>query len=285
MQKFVGLVIVLGTVVGGFMFAGGNVASLWQPAEMIIIFGAALGALIVGNSKHVLKEMMSQLKYQFKAPKDQSKLYQDLLMLMYALLDLARTRGLKDLDEHVENPETSSIFLAYPSVSEYPNLVTFICDNLWLFSMGKVSSHDFDNMLDQEIAYLEEQKLKPSQSLAAVAEAMPGFGILAAVGGIIITMQHLDGPMGNIGLHVAAALVGTFLGIFGCYCLMAPLASSMEQYVKKRIAIFECVRAMLVAHAKGHVAIVATDAGRKLINEEVKPTFNMMEEWINNRAA
>ena len=119
----------------------------------------------------------------------------------------------------------------------------------------------------------------------SVAEAMPGFGILAAVGGIIITMQHLDGPLSNIGYHVAAALVGTFIGIFGCYCLMAPLSSAMEQYVKKQLALLDCVRAILVAHAKGHVAIVATDSGRRMINEEQKPSFTTMEQWINDKAA
>ena len=285
MQKVIGLIIVLATVVGGFVFAGGNVATLWQPAEFIIVFGAAIGALVVGNSRYVLTETLSQLRYQFTQVKDQTRLYHDLLVLMYTLLDLAKRQGLKDLDEHVENPETSSIFLAYPSVSEFPQLVTFICDNLRLFSMGKITSHDFDAMMEQEIYSIETQKMKPSHALAAIAEALPGFGILAAVGGIIITMQHLDGGMSDIGFHVAAALVGTFIGIFGCYCLVLPLSSSMEQFVKKNIALLECVRAMLVAHAKGHVAIVATDSGRKLISEEVKPSFNTMEEWINNRAA
>ncbi len=285
MQKLIGLVVVLAAVIGGFIFAGGNVASLWQPAEFIVIFGAGIGALIVGNSSHVLKELLSQLRYQFGSEKDRGQLYHDLLMVMYALLDLAKSRGLKELDEHVESPETSSIFLAYPRVSEFPQLVTFICDNLRLLSMGKISSHDLDAMLEQEIYCIEEQKLKPSHAMESIAEAMPGFGILAAVGGIIITMQHLDGPLSNIGYHVAAALVGTFVGIFACYCLMSPLATAMEQYVKKNIAVLECVRAMLVAHAKGHVAIVATDSGRKLISEEHKPSFNTMEEWINNRAA
>lgn len=285
MQKLLGLAVVLGTVVGGFMFAGGNVATLWQPAEFIIIFGAAIGALIVGNSKYVLMEMLSQLKYQFSREKDSAKLYQELLLLMYQLLDLAKTKGLRALDEHVENPDTSSVFLAYPVVMENPAVVTFLCDNLRLMSMGKISAHDFDHLLEQEIYTIEQQKLKPSDALGNIAEAMPGFGILAAVGGIIITMQHLDGPLSNIGYHVAAALVGTFLGIFGCYCLLAPLSSAMESYVKKQTALLECVRAMLVAHAKGHVAIVATDSGRKLISEDIKPSFTKLEEWINNRAA
>jgi chemotaxis protein MotA len=285
MQKIVGFIIVLGAVVGGYMFAGGNVATLWQPAEFIIIFGAGFGALVVGNSGYVLKEMWSQLKSQFVKHKDSSALYRELLLLMYSLLDLAKSKGLRELDEHVENPHTSSVFLAYPLVLEHEALVVFVCDNLRLMSMGKLTAHDFDNLLEQEIYTIEQQKLKPSSAMATIAEAMPGFGILAAVGGIIITMQHLDGPLSNIGYHVAAALVGTFIGIFGCYCLMAPLSSAMEQYVKKQVALLECVRAILVAHAKGHVAIVATDSGRRMINEEQKPSFTTMEQWINDKAA
>lgn len=285
MQKILGFVVVLGGVVGGFMFAGGNVATLWQPAEFVIIFGAGIGALVVGNSSYVLKDMLSQLKGLFSTDKQSAELYRELLLLMYQLLDLAKTKGLRALDEHVETPETSAIFLAYPMVLQNKSLVNFVCDNLRLMSMAKINAHDFDAMLEQEIYTIEQQRLKPSSALASIAEAMPGFGILAAVGGIIITMQHLDGPLSNIGYHVAAALVGTFLGIFACYCLFAPLATSMEQNVKKKVALLECVRAILVSHAKGHVAIVATDSGRKLINEEIKPSFTSMEEWINNKAA
>lgn len=285
MQKIVGFVLVLGTVIGGYMMAGGNVATLWQPAEFVIIFGAGVGALVVGNSGYVLKEMLSQLTGLFKADKKSAELYRELLLLMYQLLDLTKTRGLRALDEHVENPETSSVFLAYPLVLQNKSLVNFVCDNLRLMSMAKINAHDFDTILEQEIYNIEQQRLKPSYALGSIAEAMPGFGILAAVGGIIITMQHLDGPLSNIGYHVAAALVGTFLGIFACYCLFAPLASAMEQNVKKKIAMLECVRAILVSHAKGQVAIVATDSGRKLINEEIKPSFTKMEEWINNKAA
>jgi chemotaxis protein MotA len=285
MQRILGFSVVLLAVVGGFAFAGGNVATLWQPAEFIIIFGAGVGALVVGNSRAVLKEMLSQLRFQFVRGQDSAKLYQELLLLMYQLLDLARTKGLKELDEHVEAPYVSSVFLAYPTVMELPRLVTFVCDNLRLMSMGKMSPHDFDYMLEQEIYNIEQQKLKPSAAMGTIAEAMPGFGILAAIGGIIITMQHLDGPLSEIGYHVAAALVGTFIGIFACYCLMSPMSSAMEEYVKKQVALLECVRAILVSHAKGHVAIVATDSGRKLINEDIKPSFTTMEEWINSKVA
>ncbi|MBU0913014.1 MAG: flagellar motor stator protein MotA [Gammaproteobacteria bacterium] len=285
MQRLIGFLVVLAAVVGGFMMAGGNVAMLWQPAEFVIILGAGVGALIIGNSSYVLKEMMGQLKAQFVKQPDQSQLYKELLMLMYQLLETIRSKGFRELEDHVESPETSSIFISYPAVLENPELLVFVCDNVRLLSMGKINSYDLDALLEQEIQTIEQQKLKPSSALHGIAEAMPGFGILAAVGGIIITMQHLDGPLSDIGYHVAAALVGTFIGIFACYCLFEPLSSAMEAYVKKQTALFECVRAVLVAHAKGHVAVVATDSGRKLITEDLKPSFTEMEDWINSKAA
>jgi len=285
MQKVVGFFIVFLTVVGGFVFAGGNVAALWQPAEFIIIFGAGFGALVVANSKKTLTEMVYQLKGMFSAAGDQSATYRELLLLMHELLDIAKLKGVRELDEHVENPRSSSVFLAYSRVSDNEELVTFICDNLRLLSMGKVSPHDFDYLLEQEIYTLSQEKLKPSGALAVIAEAMPGFGILAAVGGIVITMQHMDGSMAEIGLHIAAALVGTFIGIFSCYCLLHPISSGMEAYAKKQLALMECTRAIMVAYANGHVALVAADSGRRLINSEFKPSFTEMEKWIQDKAA
>lgn len=285
MQRLIGFLVVLAAVVGGFMLAGGNVAMLWQPAEFVIILGAGVGALVIGNSQYVLKELLRQLKAQFVAQPDQAPLYKELLLLMYQLLETIRSRGFRELEEHIENPQTSSVFISYPAVLANPELLTFICDNIRLLSMGKISAYDLEGLLEQEIDNIEQQRLKPSSALHGIAEAMPGFGILAAVGGIIITMQHLDGPLSQIGYHVAAALVGTFIGIFACYCALEPLSSAMEAYVKKQIALFDCVRAVLVAHAKGHVAVVATDSGRKLISEDLKPSFTELEDWINNKAA
>lgn len=281
MQKIIGFILVLATVIGGFAIAGGNIANLWQPAEFIIIFGASIGALVVSQPKNVLQELQRQLKAIFADKDNSEELYREMLLLMHKLLVLVKTRGLRQLDDHIEKPDTSSIFLAHPVVLESRGIVTFICDNLRLFSMGKVSAHEFDHLLEQEIYTFEQQKLKPSNALAHIAEAMPGFGILAAVGGIIITMQHLDGPVGSIGLHVAAALVGTFIGIFGCYCLVGPISTSMEHYVKKQTALLECLRAILVTHAQGHVALVATDSGRRLIHRDYQPSFTEMEQWLD----
>ncbi|MGL4204946.1 MAG: lateral flagellar motor stator protein LafT [Aeromonadaceae bacterium] len=284
MQKQLGVAIVFICVLGGFMMAGGRVIALWQPAEMVIILGAAAGSLILGNSKEVLHEMWAQVKEVMKPQKVQGELYRELLTLMHHLLEEIRLKGMKTLDEHVENPQVSSLFLMYPVVESNPLLLGFITDNLRLLSMGKISPHEFETLLEQEIMALEEEMLKPAHALHKTGEACPGFGILAAVMGIIITMQQLDGPLGGIGVHVAAALVGTFIGIFMCYCLLEPASSAMEELVKRRITLLMCVKSILLAQLRGKSPLLAVDAGRKVLEPDVKPSFIQMEEWITNRA-
>ncbi|MGL6052606.1 MAG: lateral flagellar motor stator protein LafT, partial [Aeromonas salmonicida] len=192
--------------------------------------------------------------------------------------------GMKALDEHIENPQQSSVFLMYPQVCEDPQLLDFIVENLRLLGMGKMTPHEFDSMLEQEIMAIEEDMLKPAHALHKTAEACPGFGILAAVMGIIITMQQLDGPLSNIGVHVAAALVGTFIGIFLCYCLLEPISNAMEEVVKRRIGLLMCIKSILIAQLRGKTPLLAVDSGRKILEPEVKPTFLELEEWVTNRA-
>ena len=283
MQKQIGIAVVFICVLGGFMMAGGRLIALWQPSEMIIILGAAAGSLIIGNSKEGVHEMWVQVKEVMRA-KPLDALCKELLLLMHHLLEETRQKGMKALDEHVENPQQSSVFLAYPGVTENPLLMGFIIDNLRLMGMGKVSPHEFDTLLEQEIMAIEEEMLKPAHALHKTGEACPGFGILAAVMGIIITMQQLDGPLGGIGVHVAAALVGTFIGIFLCYCLLEPTSSAMEDLVRRRISQLMCVKSILLAQLRGKSPLVAVDAGRKVLDPDVKPSFIEMEEWITSRA-
>ncbi|QCG49373.1 lateral flagellar motor stator protein LafT [Aeromonas schubertii] len=284
MLKQIGIGVILVCVLGGFMMAGGKVIALWQPAELIIIIGAAVGSMMLGNEKSVLIEMKHQLKQVFKPNKEEKELYRELLTLMHQLLEETRNKGLKALDEHIENPQQSSVFLMYPQISEDPQLLGFIIDNLRLLGMGKISPHELDTMLEQEIMAIEEDLLKPAHALHKTGEACPGFGILAAVMGIIITMQQLDGPLANIGVHVAAALVGTFIGIFLCYCLLEPLSSAMEELVKRRIGLMMCIKSILLAQLRGKLPLLAVDAGRKVLEPEVKPSFLELEEWVTNRA-
>ncbi|MGR5131056.1 flagellar motor stator protein MotA [Vibrio alfacsensis] len=285
MQKFLGVLIILGSVFGGYMWAGGSLGAIWQPAEILIIVGAAVGATIVGNPPQVLKEMRFQLRAIISAPKDEHEYYMQLMALLQALLERIRNSGFKSLDEHIETPEQSALFARYPLVAKDFRLVSFITDNLRLMAMGQMSPHELEGLLEQEIEAIQNDLLLPSRSLQRTAEALPGFGILAAVGGIIITMQAIDGSIALIGYYVAAALVGTFIGIFGCYCFLDPASNAMAQRVRRNMTAFECVRATLVAYIAKKPTLLAIDAGRKHIQLDIKPTFNEMEKWLAEQEA
>jgi chemotaxis protein MotA len=194
---------------------------------------------------------------------------------------VADVGGLKALDAHIEEPEASELFGKYPLILQERNLMAFIADNFRLMAMGKISAHELEGFLEQELDAMEHTLLQPSRSLHKIGEAMPGFGILAAIMGIIITMGNIDGSVAEIGAHVAAALVGTFLGIFMCYCVMEPLSNAMGQRVKTELSALECVRTTLVAHLAGKPTLLAVDAGRKLIEQDVKPAFRLLETWVN----
>ncbi|BAN49932.1 flagellar motor stator protein MotA [Metapseudomonas resinovorans] len=280
MQKVLGSLIIIACVLGGYAMANGDMRVLWQPAEVLIILGAGLGSLIVANPREVLLEMCSQIKGVFVHKRRDEEFQRQLLMMLYELLEMVDVGGLKVLDAHIEEPEQSELFAKYPLILQEPNLMAFIADNFRLMAMGKISAHELEGFLEQELEAMEHALLQPSKSLHKVGEAMPGFGILAAIMGIIITMGNIGGSVADIGTHVAAALVGTFLGIFFCYCLMDPLSNAMSQRVKTELSALECVRTTLVAHVAGKPTLLAVDAGRKLIEQDVKPAFKQLENWV-----
>ncbi|AQZ93746.1 flagellar motor stator protein MotA [Halopseudomonas phragmitis] len=282
MLKVLGSFIIIAGVLGGYAMANGDMAMLWQPAEMVIILGAGIGSLIVGNPKEVLGEMLTQAKGVFIYRRRGEEFQRQLLMLLYELLETVEVGGLKALDQHIEEPEESELFNKYPLISQERNLMAFIADNFRLMAMGKISAHELEGFLEQELDAMEAALMQPSRSLHKTGEAMPGFGILAAIMGIVITMGHIDGSVAEIGNHVAAALVGTFFGIFLCYCLMGPLSNAMGLRIKTELSALECVRTTLVAHLAGKPTLLAVDAGRKLIEQDVKPAFKELEVWVND---
>jgi len=280
-QKLLGALIIVACVLGGYVMAHGELAMLWQPAEVIIIVGAGFGALVVANPKDVLIEMLHQIKGVFVYKKRGEEFQRQLLMLLYELLEMVDVGGLKVLDAHIEEPEQSELFAKYPLIRQEKNLMAFIADNFRLMAMGKISAHELEGFLEQELEAMEHVLMQPSRSLHKIGEAMPGFGILAAILGIVITMGNIGGSVAEIGAHVAAALVGTVLGIFMCYCVMDPLSSAMGQCIKTEMSALECVRTTLVAHVAGKPTLLAVDAGRKLIEQDVKPAFKQLEIWVN----
>jgi chemotaxis protein MotA len=282
MQQIIGIFIVLGCVFGGFAMMGGTAAAIWQPVEVMIIAGAGAGALVLGNPKHVLAEMMTQFKKIITRKKQGPEFQRQLLLLMYELLQTA-AGGLKALDAHVEAPRESELFKRYPLILDEPKLLAFIVDNFRLMAMGKINAHELEGVLEQELEAIHEELTQPSKSLHKIAEAMPGFGILAAVLGIVMAMNSVaDGAdAGQISEKVGAAMVGTFLGIFFCYGVLDPISNMMKQLVNEEASTMECVKVVLVTHVAGKPALLAIDAGRRLVQLNIKPSFAQLEAWIN----
>lgn len=282
MQPFVGILIILGCVFGGFMLHGGSFRVIWQPVELLIIVGAAVGAIVLGNPRHVLSEMLWQLKKLVKRDHHGQEFQRQLLLLMYELLQAA-SGGLKALDAHVEAPQQSPLFQRYPLILNDPKLLHFIVDNFRLMAMGKISAHELEGVLEQELDAIQEELTQPSRSLHKIAEAMPGFGILAAVLGIVMAMNNVaeGASTGEIAVMVAAAMVGTFIGIFFCYGVLDPISNMMKQLVHEELASLESVKVVLVTHVAGKPPLLAIDAGRRLVQLNIKPTFVQLESWID----
>ncbi|MBK1616485.1 flagellar motor stator protein MotA [Rubrivivax gelatinosus] len=282
MQSIVGVLIILVCVFGGFMLHGGRFAVIWEPVELLIIVGAGAGAIVLGNPRHVLSEMGLQLRKVMLRRKLGEEFHRQLLLLMYELLQTA-AGGLKALDAHVEAPHESALFQRYPLILHEPKLLHFIVDNFRLMAMGKINAHELEGVLDQELEAIHEEMAQPARSLAKIGEAMPGFGILAAVLGIVMAMNTVaDGAStGDIAVSVASAMVGTFIGIFLCYGVLDPISNMMKQLVDEELSALESVKVVLVTHVGGKPPLLAIDAGRRLVQLNAKPSFARLESWID----
>ncbi|HEY4367431.1 MAG TPA: flagellar motor stator protein MotA [Steroidobacteraceae bacterium] len=283
MQSILGIGIIFICVFGGFALHGGDIDVLWQPVELIIIVGAGTGAIVLGNPRHVLSEMWLQIRVVMLRKKTEQEFQRQLLLLMYELLQTA-AGGLKALDAHVEAPQESELFKRYPLVLDEPKLLHFIVDNFRLMAMGKISAHELEGVLEQEIESIHDELAQPARSLAKIGEAMPGFGILAAVLGIVMAMRTVaeGAGSGEVAVAVAAAMVGTFIGIFFSYGVLDPLSNMMRQLVDEERKALESVKVVLVTHVAGKPALLAIDAGRRLVQLNIKPSFARLEGWIND---
>ncbi len=279
MFLIIGLVLVAASVAGGFVSAGGNLLALWQPPEYVIIVGCAVGAFLLGNSPSVIKATGGHTLRVITGKHSNPDHYQRLLTLLFQLFETGRKSGLASLEGHVENPDDSELFRE-SGILPNKRLTSFICDNMRLFGLGKVKPHELEGLLESEIHTLQEDMGRSAASLQRMADSFPGFGIIAAVLGIVITMEKMGGPAEMIGISIAAALVGTFLGIFLGYVLIGPLSQAVEHIIDDDIRAFECVKTALVAHASGRPAAIAIDSGRRVLFSEVRPSFEEMEAWL-----
>ncbi len=285
MFVIIGFVVVLVSVLGGFWEAGGPLLVLIQPAEFLIIGGAALGALLASAPKNVLQQMLSKTLGALKGETITRGSYLSVLKLLYELLYMAQKEGLIALEKHIETPAESAIFSKYSDVLAHKTLIAFMTDTFRMVIIGGIASHDLETLMEGDIDTHHNDMKKPSMLLSKIGDTMPGLGIVAAVLGIVITMQAIDGPAGEIGKKVAAALVGTFLGILLCYGFIQPLASNLEIQGEKEIQVFEVVKNAISAFARGFSPLVCVEFARRSIPSEARPEFPEMEAHVKEKPA
>jgi chemotaxis protein MotA len=284
MIQILGSVVVMLCVLGGFIMEGGKLLALWHPSEIIIIVGAAFGAFLTSQPPKISKRAFSQALALPKGPRYGREEYVTLLKLVYDILVKMRKDGLLAIEADLENPEKSALFLKYPKILEDHHMVVFITDCLRLIVGGTLDPHELESLLEYELETHHKEAHEPSHAVQKVADALPGFGIVAAVLGIVNTMGALEGAdTATIGAKVGAALVGTFLGILVAYGFIGPIASAMEHKAAEEGKAFEVVKMALVASVRGYAPPVAVEFARKLLFSEVRPTFADLEAHLKGK--
>jgi chemotaxis protein MotA len=278
MFAIIGIVVVLGSVIGGFLMEKGHILVLLQPAELLILVGAAIGTLLVANPIHIIKGVINSLVGVLKPSAFGKPRYLSTLKMMYQFLNKVRKEGLLSVEMDAEKPKESAIFKNYPEFLNDHHARDFVCDTLRMAITGGVEPFDMDQMMELDMEVHHHEAMQPISALSTVADALPGLGIVAAVLGVVITMGALGGPPEEIGEKVAAALVGTFLGILLCYGVVGPLAASMTKGADDHNAYLAVLRVLLLSFLKGSAPMIAIEMGRRAVPAHVRPSFDEMEK-------
>jgi chemotaxis protein MotA len=277
MISLIGILVVFGAIVAGYLMEHGKLLVLVQPAELVIIFGAAVGTVIIANPLPVLKKMVGGILGVFSGGSYTKPFYTDNMKMLFELFNYARKAGTAKLEEDVDNPSKSAIFSKYPKFLKHHHATTFLCDTLRMSVSGGVEPMDIDQMMEVDMEVHHHESGEPIAALSTMADALPGLGIVAAVLGVVITMGALGGGKEEIGRSVAAALVGTFLGILLCYGLFGPLASAMGKENEAEGHYFGFLRMASFGFVKGLAPIMAVELARRSIPTGVRPSFQEME--------
>ncbi|MBO2925816.1 flagellar motor stator protein MotA [Metapseudomonas otitidis] len=280
MAKIIGIIVVFAAVLGGYVLSHGKIAALIQPFEVLIIGGAALGAFLQANPgstfMHVLKKSLKMFSSRFT-----HAFYLEVLRLLYEILNKSRREGMMAIEADIEDPNASPIFSKYPAILKDAGMVAYISDYLRIMSSGNMAPHELEGLFDMELNSLKEELEHPAHAVNRIADGLPGFGIVAAVLGIVVTMALLGQvAQAELGKHVAAALVGTFLGILAAYGFFGPLAVSLEHDAKEELNLYEAIKATLVASASGMPPSLAVEFGRKVLFPAHRPSFSELEQAV-----
>jgi chemotaxis protein MotA len=267
-------------VFGGYALAGGYLAALWHPIELIIIGGGAIGAFVVGNNSKALKATLNALPTVFKGSKYTRALYLDMMALLYELLTKIRKEGLMSVEADVDSPENSPLFTKYPAIMADHHIVEFLTDYLRLMVSGSMNAFEIENLMDNEIETHHHEGEVPVHAVGKIGDGLPAFGIIAAVMGVVKTMGSVGLPPAELGILIGAALTGTFIGILLAYGFVSPLATLLEQKLHESTKMFQCVKVTLLASINGYAPAIAVEFGRKVLFSTERPSFSELEEHV-----
>ncbi|OIQ88228.1 motility protein A [mine drainage metagenome] len=280
MNLLLGLLIVIGSVLGGFSIKGGHVAALIQPAELLIIAGAAIGAFVISNPAYKLKECIHAVANIFKGSIYGKEAYKEMLSLLYALLLKIRKNGMLTVESDIENPDESAIFIIHPKIMHNRRVKEFICDHFRIIMTGNMNSYELENLMDVDMEASNHTTRSPAEAIGYLSEALPAFGIIAAVMGVVITMAAVGGPLEVLGEKIAAALVGTFLGILIAYGFLGPASRLLHNLAEEEEQFFICIKTCIIAYLNGYPPKVALEFGRVSIPPPMRPVANELEKYI-----
>ncbi|GAB4185860.1 MAG: flagellar motor stator protein MotA [Thalassobaculales bacterium] len=265
---------------GSYMAMGGKLGVLWQPFEFTLIFGSGVCAFVVANPKYMLGKTGKMIGVAMKGPKYTKAHYLELLSLLYAIFKLAKTKGMLAIESHVERPEESSLFQAFPRFAHDHHALVFLCDYLRLMTLGTDNPHEMESLLDEELEVHHTEEVNIATAVQTMADGLPALGIVAAVMGVIKTMGSITEPPEVLGKLIGAALVGTFLGVLLCYGFVGPLASAIKNTIDADAKYLACIKAGLIAHMSGYAPAVSVEFARKALLSHTRPTFYEVEEAV-----
>jgi chemotaxis protein MotA len=276
----IGIIVVFGAIFGGFVLEGGHLGPLFQPYELLMIAGGALGAFVISNDRESRQATLKALPTLFQSAKQNRALYLDLLSLLYAIFTKVRKEGLMSIEFDIDHPEDSPLFSRYPKILNDHHLTEFIADYFRLMVSGNMDPFQIENLMDNEIEVHHQDGELAIQAIHKVADGLPAFGIIAAVMGVVHTMGSVGMPPAELGNLIAAALVGTFLGILLAYGVFAPIANLLDRKLQESTKVYQCVKVAIIASMNGYAPSLAVEFGRKLVSASRRPKFRELEEHL-----
>jgi chemotaxis protein MotA len=275
-----GYIVIVASILGGYLMVGGALGALYQPSELLIIGGAAVGAFIVGNNGKAIKATLRALPLLVKSSKYNKALYMDLMALLFRVMAKSRQQGMLSLEFDIDNPRESEIFSSYPNILADNTVVEFITDYLRLMVSGNMNAFEIETLMDEEIETIEHESEVPATSLTLMGDGLPAFGIVAAVMGVVHSLAYVDRPAAELGMMIAHAMVGTFLGILLAYGFVSPLAALLRQKNAEKIKVLQCIKVTLLSSLNGYAPQIAVEFGRKTLYSTERPSFTELEEHI-----